>query len=98
MPWTVGDQAPRPPGSSIGLHSLGFSADGKLVVAAGPESAQAWDALTGKNLQRPFSGDEARQSGAMRDLALSRDGRLVATVHDRGDQATVRLWGAATSH
>jgi WD40 repeat protein len=76
------------------LHSLGVSADGKLVVVAGVGEATTWDGGSGKNLERPFQNAESRREGTLISLALSRDGRRVATINDEGERSTVRLWDA----
>ncbi len=89
-----------PPGgvrrAFLTLHSLGVSADGKLVVAADRDNAMAWDGGTGKDLERPFQTEESRRDGFLRSLALSRDGRVAATANDNGGpNAAVRVWDAA---
>jgi WD40 repeat protein len=66
---------------------VAFSPDGARVVAAGPEGVKVLDARTGHEL---FSfGD-----GAINRLAVSPDGRFVATGNTR--TTTLVLWDAAT--
>jgi len=72
-----------------------FSPDGKLLITAvyrrndgGNGFAQLWDVATG-SVVRGFT----TQSTTVRSVALSPDGKLLATV---GEDASVRIWNAMT--
>jgi WD40 repeat protein len=56
------------------VEALAFSPDGKVIVTAGEETAQLWDALTGKPLGVPIAHHWAHS------VAFSPDGKNVLTV------------------
>jgi WD40 repeat protein len=68
--------------------NLAFSPDGKTLYCSGEDAVVAWEAVTGKELRR-FEGHR----GLIFDMAVSPDGRLLATV---GRDGSLRLWDAAS--
>ncbi|MGI8596054.1 MAG: toll/interleukin-1 receptor domain-containing protein [Thermoleophilaceae bacterium] len=76
---------PDIPGTQASDHSAAFSADGRVVLTAGPRSARIWDTRSGRMLR------ELRDPGSaltMEKARLRPDGRAVLTVSDDG----VRVW------
>jgi serine/threonine protein kinase/WD40 repeat protein len=74
------------PLSTDALTSLVFTSDGKSILTAGTGGViQVRDAATGR--ERDHFG---RHTSTVRKLALSHDGRTVATITT--DDAVVRLW------
>lgn len=67
-----------------GGNDLAFSTDGKWLLAGGAEGVRVWNTETGE-LAHELPNDKR----AVRSLALSRDGKLIAVG---GDDHTVRLW------
>jgi WD40 repeat protein/serine/threonine protein kinase len=73
------------PGS---VKAADLSADGRLVATACGDTAQVWDAGTGRPIGPPL-----RHTARIRAVALSPDGRLLLTG---GDDRVARLWETAT--
>jgi WD40 repeat protein/serine/threonine protein kinase len=73
------------PGS---VKAADLSADGRLVATACGDTAQVWDARTGRPVGPPL-----RHTARIRAVALSPDGRLLLTG---GDDRVARLWETAT--
>lgn len=71
------------------IFELAFSSDASLLVSSGDETARVWQTATGK-LLHVLSPDK----GEVKALALSPDGRLIATASAR--ENVVRLWSPAT--
>lgn len=70
---------------------VAFSADAKQMAASSDDGIiRAWDTNTGRSSAR-FKG----QSGSIGRLALSPDGKLLATTSQRADGA-IRVWNLAT--
>src|SRR5262249_50018379 len=89
-------------GLTHGVSSLAFSPDGKVLAAGGyhTEDALLWDVPSGKLIHRlagkPVSGlpeDRGTAPGAFSHVALSPDGKLLATGHLYG---LIRIWDAAS--
>lgn len=83
---------------------LAISEDGKTFVSGDQKDGEIrlWDAYSGRQLTRfkaitPFSGISQHEPKPMKGvyaLALSADGKTVASTHD---DSTVRLWDIASS-
>jgi WD40 repeat protein len=71
------------------INGAGFSPDGTLIVtASGDQTAQVWDAETGKAFGPPL-----KHTGRVYQATFSPDGRLVLTI---SADKTARLWDART--
>jgi WD40 repeat protein/serine/threonine protein kinase len=70
------------------VKSADLSADGRLVLTACGDTAQVWDAGTGRPIGPPL-----RHAARIHAVALSPDGRLLLTG---GDDSVARLWETAT--
>ncbi len=68
------------------IYHLTFASDGNTLVAAAEESAIAWNLTTGREIRR-LAGK------SIVTIALSRDGRMLATGYPDG---TFRIWDVAT--
>ena len=84
---TTGDQKAPFIGESFGVHSIGFSPDGK-TIATGTYSnnVELWDAVTGERK----ASFRAPNGGV---IAFSPDGKTIATADDH----IIRLWDVATA-
>jgi WD40 repeat protein len=72
------------------ITCISFTPDGKRIVTGSNDlSVRVWDAVSGKEL-RYFEG----HSGRVRDLGISRDGRLAVTAGMW--DGTARLWDLET--
>jgi dipeptidyl aminopeptidase/acylaminoacyl peptidase len=67
-----------------------FSPDGREIVTASMESAQLWDAVTGRAISQPM-----KHGGRVECARFSPDGRRVVTA---SWDNTARLWDAATGN
>ncbi|HEX4591824.1 MAG TPA: PQQ-binding-like beta-propeller repeat protein [Gemmataceae bacterium] len=73
-----------------GTHAIVFSPDGKTLATGGAgQTLRLWDAATGKEISPP-----AGHPGPITTVALSGDGKLLATCSDQ--DRFVRLWDTAT--
>ena len=72
-----------------GINSLAFSPDGEILVSGGRESVGFWDPRTGKPLGRGW----AHHPGVVTSLAVSADGKLLASG---SSDNTVLLWDLNT--
>jgi eukaryotic-like serine/threonine-protein kinase len=70
------------------VKAADLSADGRLVATACGDTAQVWDAGTGRPIGLPL-----RHTARIHAAALSPDGRLLLTG---GDDRVARLWETAT--
>lgn len=75
-------------GHSAEISSLALSADGRMVLTAGDQTARLWDASTGKEI-RSFRG----HSKTIVSAAFSPDEQVILTA---GYDDTARLWDAST--
>jgi RNA polymerase sigma factor (sigma-70 family) len=71
-------------------YCVAVSADGKTLVSAGQQMIQVWD-LARREKLRTMEGP----AGAIEALALSPDGKLIATA-GRDKNKDIRLWELAT--
>jgi WD40 repeat protein len=71
-------------GHRFPVESLAFTPDGKALISGSIDDVRWWDPATGK---------EIRLDKARGPIALSRDGKLLATATDDGG---IKLWDAAT--
>jgi WD40 repeat protein len=70
-----------------------FSPDGKTILTTEGSGVQFWDAATGRKIRR-LGDDNGKDTAHALALALARDGKMLATVHD--SIIIVRLWDTAT--
>jgi WD40 repeat protein/serine/threonine protein kinase len=70
------------------VKAANLSADGRLVATACGDTAQVWNAGTGRRIGPPL-----KHTARIRAVALSPDGRLLLTG---GDDRVARLWETAT--
>jgi WD40 repeat protein/tRNA A-37 threonylcarbamoyl transferase component Bud32 len=70
------------------VKAADLSADGRLVATASGDTAQVWDAETGRPIGPPL-----RHAARIHAVALSPDGRFVLTG---GDDHVARLWETPT--
>ncbi len=88
--WDVSAQSPGPElivqtGHSLDVHSLSFSADGKLLASSSSDrTAKLWDAVTGTEL-RSFNG-------CYKAVAISPDSQMLACG---GMDNAVNLWNVS---
>jgi WD40 repeat protein len=74
--------------STIGIHDLAFSPDGRLLAAARPDVTVLWDT---KTWRRVHALQDAKQSADA--IAFSPDGKFLATG---GADSGVRIWDVKT--
>jgi WD40 repeat protein len=72
------------------VTNVAFTSDSRFVLSSGDSSIHLWDLTSGKEAPRRFDG---QHSGRIPAMALSADGRRLATG---GDDRTVKLWDVAT--
>jgi WD40 repeat protein/tetratricopeptide (TPR) repeat protein len=77
-------------GHSRVLYAIAFSRDGKLLATGGSDYAQIWDAASGRLLH------ELSDEGTVHGVALSPDGRTLATVNFASP--TVTIWDVNSGH
>jgi tricorn protease-like protein len=77
-------------GHTESVTNVAFTSDSRFVLSSGDSSIHLWDLTSGKEAPRRFDG---QHSGRIPAMALSADGRRLATG---GDDRTVKLWDVAT--
>ncbi len=77
------------------ITALVVSADGKTIYSAGrDDTVRAWELATGKELRRWQRDDDAGSTVQIASLALSHDGKRLATACAGGGKVT--LWNPET--
>jgi WD40 repeat protein len=82
----------RLPGAVTG--PMAFSPDGRRLVTASAEALQVWDSFTGRELRRWGIADAPRGQPIANVLAISTDGKTLASGHTDG---TILLWPLPTT-
>jgi WD domain, G-beta repeat len=74
-------------GHTLGITSVAFAADGRIILTGGDYTARLWDAATGREIRRFEHGL------GVRSVAFAADGHTILTgSYDN----TARLWDPAT--
>jgi WD40 repeat protein len=73
-----------------GVHTVAFSADGKVALTADHEVAQRWDVASGQSLGPPL---RHRGQGTTMELVFRRDGQAALAG---SDDHTARVYGTTT--
>jgi RNA polymerase sigma factor (sigma-70 family) len=81
-------------GDANGIYAMAFSADGKALVSSGADrTIRLWDLTTGKGV-RQFGAVPAEDYKHLQALAISSDGKRLATV--RAGKDPVIVWDVTT--
>jgi len=75
-------------GHSVAVTSVAFSADNRILAAAGGSAIKLWEVATGREL-RALNG----HSGDVTSVAFNVDGKVLASG---SNDKTIKLWDVAT--
>jgi WD40 repeat protein len=76
------------PAHSLGVESVAFSPDGKIIASAGDLTIKLWDVSSHRKIGSPLID----QQEGIEDLAFRPDGKTLVSA---GDDGAIRFWNVA---